>query len=800
MNFIYLKNNADNINKKMEYWDNIKFEFKEFIKDVDSFDKFQDKMCKLPNNKTKGDYLEYFSKMYFTLQPYYNIKTYYLYSEIPEKLMIHTNLPLKDKGIDGLAINHDDSISAVQVKFRSNYEDCIPWQEISTFTGLTFGTNVKNIEHGIFFTNCVDVCAELKNTKYTCITQSAYDKCNKQFWDNVRNRIQDIPIIEYIPKQPYDYQQDIIQSASEYYKNNRYGRLYMPCGTGKSLTSYWITHEYDSIFICVPSLYLLNQIYETWKTESIANKDNKKYLLLGSDIDLHEKIDALTEYTLTTDQTTVTAFLKQNDPKVIITTYHSSWLLMEACQLLKYKFDLGVYDEAHVTVGKNSKMFNNILKKDLSTKRLFMTATEKIYNYSNSTLTKEEIEKVVSMNNEIIYGKIIREYTTRQAIENGQLVDYKLMALSISNNKYRQTISDNLILKLKDYNIDTETCMMAIAVLNAFHNDDCKFNHVLIFSSRNKRAEMVYKAIDVLIDDLFPDFRKDIYMKQLSGKDNMNKRQYHIKRFQQAKNGILCSARILGVGVDIKQCDAVVFADSKESTIDIVQYACRCMRLCSDKPDKIGHIFVPFVINTDDEDKFYSIECKNYNKIRRILKALGTTDDRIQERFSVINGLAKGVQNKDDKHDVDEFVNLENDIDLQDFALSILVKVFNRDGQYTLYDEWKKLTRYVVTMNISHKNMYYNLAKLDNKLCPNPDEKFRKYWTNWYDFLNIDISGFLQTKKEWKDRCIELNIKSWDDYIDITKTHEELPLMMGDLYRDFTNFIDELGLDDYMFM
>ena len=61
----------------------------------------------------------------------------------------------------------------------------------------------------------------------------------------------------------------------------------MPCGTGKSLTSFWIYfYNFKNVFICVPSLYLLNQTYETWKTEIIANKiNNIEFLLIGSDLD-----------------------------------------------------------------------------------------------------------------------------------------------------------------------------------------------------------------------------------------------------------------------------------------------------------------------------------------------------------------------------------------------------------------------------------------------------------------------------------------------------------------------------------
>ena len=71
-----------------------------------------------------------------------------------------------------------------------------------------------------------------------------------------------------------------------------------------------------------------------------------------------------------------------------------------------------------------------------------MTATEKIYHYQMSKLSKEQ-QEILSMDKEEIYGKVIYNYSTRQAIEDNQLVDYKVIAPFISTDKYDEMLENN---------------------------------------------------------------------------------------------------------------------------------------------------------------------------------------------------------------------------------------------------------------------------------------------------------------------------------------------------------------------
>ena len=240
---------------------------------------------------------------------------------------------------------------------------------------------------------------------------------------------------------PLPHQNTILPIIEQHYKENNYGRLYLPCGTGKTFLGYWISIHIlncNKIFIVVPSLYLLSETYETWAKQLYDT--SFKYLLIGSDIDKKDGMNC--EYKITTDMDDIKEQLESDNGKiVVITTYQSSKLLKDVCREIHFTFDIGIFDEAHRTTGTNDKMFTNLLSyKKLSKKRLFMTATEKIYHYQMSKLTKEQQENIYSMDNEDVYGKIIYNYSTRKAIEDDQLVDYKVVAPFMSSDNYDEFI------------------------------------------------------------------------------------------------------------------------------------------------------------------------------------------------------------------------------------------------------------------------------------------------------------------------------------------------------------------------
>src|SRR5205823_12771331 len=115
-------------------------------------------------NKEKGDIFEILSYYLFRLSPILNtdLQNIWLYANVPEEIRDELLLPKKDKGID-LLIKRNGRYQALQCKWRQNYQTIVPWKELSTFYGLSFGLHDK-IEIGYFITNTYDMCDEVINS------------------------------------------------------------------------------------------------------------------------------------------------------------------------------------------------------------------------------------------------------------------------------------------------------------------------------------------------------------------------------------------------------------------------------------------------------------------------------------------------------------------------------------------------------------------------------------------------------------------------------------------------------------
>lgn len=761
----------------MANWNKIKYNFLDHINinDITNFLAFHESLKPLDKN-TKGNYFEYFCMLYFLLEPYHkqNYKNIYLYTEIPSKLKKELNLPTDDKGIDAIVSDNHNNIYAIQVKYRKKINDCILFGELATFQALTFGTAVKNIHKGIFFTNCIDVCEELKNNKYINIVNASFDKCDDLFWKNAREYIGEKPLTKYTNMTPLPHQNKLIPIIINYYKNNKFGRLCIACGTGKTFLAFWVTikeMKLTKIFIVVPSLYLLSQTFEVYQRE--LQNDGFHFILIGSDMD--DK-DFICEYTPTTDVDNIKKQIENNREKlIVITTYHSSDLLIKATKLAKFKFDMGIYDEAHRTVGEKDKCFTSLLTSDIENKKLFMTATEKIYKYkkikdkASDSNDSSDDEEVLSMDNEAIYGKQIVKYSIKEAIEDKVLVDYRIIAPFINN------MSDANYKIVDDTGKQFNQNIVVSGLLIIKSMQEYKFKHLLIFSNKNDRAEQIINFIDWYLDT-YEHGLGEIYTKFLSGKNTMNFRKNRVKEFENYSVGIISSARIFGEGVDIKKCDAVCFADGKGSTVDIIQYVGRALRKCDSLPNKLSYVIIPFILEPDED--FLTNENDSFLKIRKILQALGTSDDMITEKFTVVdysNKFKSFRKEYIDKSDKDFIIKKTGiTINIKDLRNDIIVKIFDKncDGidiiRNKLLHENKNRLNDSKLSNVcelidTYKKINEFLSKDEIKKIPINTKNYVKYAVGNKYFEEL-TKKYYYNKDKFIDACNKAGITNIDSY------------------------------------
>jgi len=112
--------------------------------------------------------------------------------------------------------------------------------------------------------------------------------------------------------------------------------------------------------------------------------------------------------------------------------------------------------------------------------------------------------------------------------------------------------------------------------------------------------------------------------------------------------------------------------------------------------------------------------------------------------------------------------------------------------KYTLIRDMNK------ELNLKSKDEYLQRANEHSKFIPDPKSYFNGIWNCWYDFLGVDCSIFPQTKADWVCVCKERGFwkKSWLDVKEEYYRYDDLPKNMNELYANFTNWDNEMEVED----
>jgi len=636
---------------------NYKKTLSEFLAKI-KYDQYEQEIAAIIDNKEKGNIFEYLCYYILKYHPFYIHEfakdEIYLWNDIPQSIKDDLKLPEKDKGIDILAKKQNGEFCAIQCKFRSNKDAIIPWAEVSTFYGLK---DICNIKYSIFMTNCYDVNKELESKISDHLVV-----CCGEFWDTItptflseifyiiNNNKQPKPI-ELTPK---PHQQDCLNKFRTFIEENKSkrGKIIMPCGTGKTLQTYFISkqHDFKEIAIIVPSLHLLSQYYLEY---SRFGSDNYNYLLIGSDADT--EIKHVHGPIITTNYDDIKNWITKNKNKVIFSTYQSSALLKKALIECDNTLDICYYDEAHKTIGEKDKMFTSLLEDDFKTKyKIFLTATPKYY------IGGMENMKKLSMSNYDIYGEEIYSMKLREAINNKLLCNYQLITPVCNNEMLTGFIDKNKIVideKLNfgaNYSIFMASAIILIKSIEKYP----EVRKILTYHNTIKESQEFKKLLIILAKI----FNIEVYINYIDGSYSMGKRMKIFDEFKRSKIGIICSARTMNEGVNLPFVDCVSFISNRKSIIDVIQCIGRCMRLYENK--EISSIIIPLFGTQQD----------HFENLYNLIKAIKTQDSNIVEYFreKKNNGLSgKLIIRNDNIIEVDILEKINTHTWIKDIELKI---------------------------------------------------------------------------------------------------------------------------------
>jgi predicted helicase len=496
------------------------------------------------------------------------------------------------------------------------------------------------------------------------------------------------PVLK-VKKELRSHQQQALDAALSGLQTADRGKLIMACGTGKTFTSLKIAEALAGpgkrVLFLVPSLSLLSQTLTEWTQES-ATPLHSFAVCSDSDVGKKRQKDDDTVQTFTHElrypATTQPARLaselaKRHDAahmSVVFSTYHSIDVISRAQHEHGLAdFDLIVCDEAHRTTGAtfgDDDESNFVKVHDAafirSDKRLYMTATPRIYGDNAKAKAEEGSVALCSMDDETLYGPELHVITFSEAVRRGLLVDYKVIVLSVEESHVSRRIQsllkdENNQLKVddaakiigcwkalakqgltEDLSGDHEAMKRAVAFCQVIEVSKGAKTHKV--SSKNI-AGMFQAVVEAYQESEEDDAASTLACEAEHVDGSMNASEKEAKLAWLKADAaadtcrILSNVRCLSEGVDVPALDAVLFLTPRNSQVDVVQSVGRVMRNAPGK--KRGYVVLPVVVPAGVEPHEALNDNKTYAVVWQVLQALRSHDDRFDAMVNKLDLVGK---------------------------------------------------------------------------------------------------------------------------------------------------------------
>ena len=617
---------------------------------------------------------------------------------------------------------------------------------------------------------------QINNNKILSITNNIFKPQDYQLEITKESYILQLinPKIEYI--KPNTQQQYVLDTIDNFYESNNIGKLIWACGLGKALLSIQIVKllQFKSIIIGVSSNILQAQIsneilkiFPNYNNILFVGGNSNNYIQSRNNIE------------------DIKLFLNKennNEPIFIITTYHSSYILVDT----NINVNLKIGDESHHLVGiKNEDIkgfckFHNIK----STKSLFMTATEKIMDNNTNIYTMDDTTS---------FGKYIDVKSIKWGIDNKKITDYNVILLKNNITDINDIIKNNN-LQIKDSDIFIFiSCYMCLTSFTIYPN----LTHILLYTNTTTDAELAKVYInDILTKNIISIPIEYIYNNALHSKYSTNL-DIEINKFKNSMYGIISCVRIFGEGFNEPKLNSVCVAGNMTSQIRIVQSLLRPNRLDINNPNKMAYIIIPYIDGNDIQ-----IENKSFNIINNVIYNIRNVDESVIDKIYMLTVNKKIPINQQNNILVDNnnntIYNFEpNDFELNKIKLKLKYSKALDSNLSEEQDEYNYVRSVNIEFNIKSMKEYHESKNKWLNFISLPEEyfKLKGVWTDLYDFMGTNTTIFIQSKSEWINYCKKINIISLNDYYKSCEHDNCLPKEPKDFYEDFSNILYELDLE-----
>ena len=724
---------------------------------------------------------------------YSNVQTYQSWAVQHGKSAIDAGIDLVATNMNKFDANGLPTYTAIQCKNVSRNTE-ISKPEIDSFMGasdrdcftnrMIFDTSIRGIN-----SNALNQLNQ-SSRKFERVTLPHFENSSIN-WDIYFDSGK---MVQIPKKEPYDHQKEAINNTIAGFANADRGKLIMACGTGKTFTALKIAEKLlmqqqeattkqmqevttiavatissqnkasqnKAVLFLVPSLSLMSQTITEW----LCNKDvaisafsvcslvdknlNIKRSSKADDIADTAPYDLSIPPTTKADElATAVAKCPQSDMIVVFATYQSIEVIEKAQKDYNMRyFDLIICDEAHRTTGailanEAESSFvkvhdNNYIK---GSKRLYMTATPRVYNDNAKSKAKSEDTALYCMDNTAWYGEVFYSLKFGEAVEAKLLSDYRVIILALDQDKIavdlKAFLDNNPEIELPDAT-KIIGCYQALIKQNI--DDGKAMRKVVAFCNTIEKSELFKNKFTAVIESYILANPNQAYLdcnvEHVSGAmsgDTRTSLLNWLKEDQDNECRILSNVRCLSEGVDVPSLDAVMFIHGKKSKVDIVQSVGRVMRKATGK--NMGYVIIPVVKPSNMSDSEVLSKNEHYQVVWDIVNALRSHDERMDaiinqvdladndaEKYQILSkaievvveidklptakrhGLEVGRQSNkkddDNTNDADKIQELDG-FQLDPVTKAIMATVVERCGKRTYWEDWAHDVSTIAGIHIS---------------------------------------------------------------------------------------------------
>lgn len=538
-----------------------------------------------------------------------------------------------------------------------------------------------------------------------------------------------------------DHQKTAVAKILEGFESHDRGTWISACGTGKTFTSLKLAEKMCSdngghlkVLFLAPSISLVSQSLREWMAQS---QTDIRPFIVCSDTKAGRQAEDITTHDIplpTTDAARLATQLasvgrRSRGMTVVFSTYQSIDVVAQAQRSSASDFDLILCDEAHRTTGVklpgevDESAFVKVHDNSYlpAAKRLYMTATPRIYGDAVKKKADDASALLTSMDDESLYGPEFHRLGFGEAVEARLLSDYKVMVLAIEGDAITESLQTQLT-------SDSELSLDDAAKIVGCWNGLAKRTQDDFFGKNPtpmKRAVAFLRDIgsSKAFSTSFPEIIEAVSksgddlacaVRHVDGTMNALKRAESLAWLKapipEGECRVLSNARCLSEGVDVPALDAVLFLHPRNSLVDVVQSVGRVMRKAKDK--EYGYVILPVAIPAGLAPEEALRDNKRFKVVWDVLNALRSHDDRFNAMvnsieldkntkgkigFEIIGGPATdredGTEDGSEGNSKDGNKRQPTDLQLPLFNLqqwrdSILARIVTKCGDRDYWDQW----------------------------------------------------------------------------------------------------------------